>query len=341
VLVGLFDQSLPRWAGPAGLLLFGALIAGQVYRMHPTPRSESPARWLLGQALQRSVPSNAYLVTVAAPDSGLRLPLAARRRTLSLMPEQAENEASMQAALAAMGNEPLGAVVLGGNTAHPADLAAEVARLTGRELQLAFTYKEWTVYLPKAGLRPAADELMIARLPGVALAPGTLPDPQWLAGERRELAELWRFQRVLFEGMQPAPVSFYSTFGPDITGDGTGEWWYNAHPVTRLRFRLPPGPHRLLTRVMMQPAAFDPALPPNEQTNGVDFQLAAVGPEDERLVLHARLIDPVHNAADRQPQDVDLRFTLPPGTELEIFFGPGPGGRVNRDWVYLGRLRID
>lgn len=340
VLAGLFDSSLPRWAGPAGLLVFAALGVTQLYRMPRATRSEAPLNQL-GQALQQSVLSNAYLVGVATRDSRLALPLAAQRRTLNLTAAQAENEASLRSALGAMGAEPLGAVVLNGKAARSDDLVAWIAQQTGMELQRAFTYREWTVYLPKPAVRPALDRLMIGGLPEVVLAAELLPKEGSLAGEWQEMVKLWGFQRALFRNMQPAPASFYASHGPGLMGDDDGEEWYNAHPVTRLRFRLPPGPHRLKTRVMMQPATFDPELPPNERTDGVDFQLVAVDAEDNRQVLYSRLIDPVRNAADRQPQPVDLAFTLPPGTELEIYFGPGPARQTTRDWVYLGRLRFD
>ncbi len=339
-LAGLFDAALPRWAGPAGLLVFGALGAIQVHRAPPVPRSPSPLEQL-GQALQQAVLSDAYLVTQAAPDTGLQLPLAAQRRTLNLTQAQMENEAELQAALTAMGNEPLGAVVLNENTAPPADRVTRIAQQAGLELQRVFTYREWIVYLPKHVVRPALDQLLLGGLPEIVLAAEMLPAADALAGDWKEMGKLWGFQRAIFRYMQPRPVSFYSSFGPSVMGDDNGEEWFNAHPTTRLRFQLPPGEHRLQTRVMMQPGTFDPALPPAELSDGVEFQLAAVGADDDRKVLHTRLIDPARNAADREPQPIDLRFTLPAETELEISFGPGPARRTNRDWVYLGRLRID
>ena len=340
VLAGLFDATLPRWTGPVALVLFAALGFTQIYRSPRASRSVSPLEQL-GQALQQAVLSNAYLVTVAARDTGLGLPLAAQRRTLNLTPAQAENEASVRAALVGMGSEPLGAIVLRGNPTRSDELVPWIAKQAGTEMQRAFTYREWTVYLPKLGVRPALDRLMIGGLPEVVLAAELLPKAGSLAGEWQEMAKLWGFQRAFFRAMQPAPASFYSSHGPGLMGGDDGENWYNAHPVTRLRFRLAPGPHRLQTRVMMQPATFDPELPPNERTDGVDFQLVAVDAEDNRQVLYSRLIDPVRKAADRQPQAVDLPFTLPPGAELEIYFGPGPARQTTRDWVYLGRLRID
>ena len=42
VLAGLFDSGLPRWAGPAGLVVFFALTVVQVYRTPRAVRSESP-----------------------------------------------------------------------------------------------------------------------------------------------------------------------------------------------------------------------------------------------------------------------------------------------------------
>ena len=156
-----------------------------------------------------------------------------------------------------------------------------------------------------------------------------------------ELAALPRWQRMPFHAMQPEPVRFFSRFGPALDESG-GQTRYGAHPVTRLVFSLPAGPHRLRSTLQMSVDAYRLDLLDSEATDGVEVTLFALGPNDERRQLATRYFDPRHRAEDRGNQrPFEFEFNLPAAGEVELYFGPGPADRDTRDWIILGPLRID
>jgi hypothetical protein len=117
---------------------------------------------------------------------------------------------------------------------------------------------------------------------------------------------------------------------------------FGAHPVTRLRFALPAGTHRLTTTFLINPDAYE-HLPDNTQpTDGVEVSLLSVpAPGEPQVIFYQRLFTPATTWRDRGTQAIDVRFTLPAAGEIELFVGPGPDGQDGRDWASLGPLQID
>ena len=135
--------------------------------------------------------------------------------------------------------------------------------------------------------------------------------------------------------MSPPPVGFFNTFGPGLEWRN-GEPWFNAHPTTRLRFRLPAGPHRLRTKVVITAAAYQGAFSEHEPpTDGVAIQLVALEGAAEARILFERRLDPFQVAGDRGEQVIEAAFTLPHPATVELCFGPGPQGRDTRDWIWI------
>lgn len=166
-------------------------------------------------------------------------------------------------------------------------------------------------------------------------APGSESLPASLTGQWIEWSSVPRYQRDSFQFMHPQPVRFFSSFGPALDTD-----FYNAHPTTRLRFAVPPGAHRLRTTLRFAPGAYE-NLPQEQATDGITFEAALVDPIGRRTVLLTRQLAPWSTPADRRTVPVDLSFSTPTGTELEVSITPGPQGRDTRDWVSLGPLTID
>jgi hypothetical protein len=146
-------------------------------------------------------------------------------------------------------------------------------------------------------------------------------------------------QAVAFDGMKPAPVRFFSSFGLTVERKD-GRMDFGAHPDTRLVFALPAGRHVLMSSVIFSEDAYRADLRETEATDGVEITLSTVGPGESR-VLASRHVDPRHRASDRGRTPLRFEFTLPAAGEVELFVGPGPAGRTTRDWVMLGRLQID
>ncbi len=138
-----------------------------------------------------------------------------------------------------------------------------------------------------------------------------------------------------FQHMTPAPVRFFSQYGTNTWGD-----FVTTHSTTRLYFQPAPGAHRLRTSVRIDPGAYE-NLPPGQATDGITLEVALVGPDGKRTVIHTRRVDPARIPADRGVLPIDVPFTLPAQAELEIEIGPGPFGNGARDWAGLGPLTID
>ena len=73
----------------------------------------------------------------------------------------------------------------------------------------------------------------------------------------------------------------------------------------------------------------------------MEVTLSALGPDEKRTVLDTRILDPNRGETARGLIPLRIEFTLPQAGEVELFIGPGPHDRSTRDWVVLGRLRID
>jgi hypothetical protein len=162
-----------------------------------------------------------------------------------------------------------------------------------------------------------------------------------LAGKWFELAAIHRWQRKPFMKFQPAPVRFFSSFGPALDGS-SGQLMYGAHPVTRLVFALPAGSHALRGTLQMSMDAYRLELTDMEASDGVEVSLFLLGPGEERRQLATRHFDPRRNREDRgNLRPLEFNFTLETAGEVELFFGPGPAGKDTRDWIELGPLKIE
>jgi len=167
-------------------------------------------------------------------------------------------------------------------------------------------------------------------------APEAERPPSQLKGQWYDTSNLQPNQLAPFSNMRPKPSRFFSTFGP-----GLDTIFYNAHPVTRLCFRIPEGDRRLQTTVRLDPGTYE-KIPANETaTDGIELEIALLDPAGRRRVVYRRSINPTLVASDRGLLPVDVRFIMPANAELELYVGPGPDGRDTRDWAFIGPLIIN
>lgn len=266
-------------------------------------------------------------------------PYYAQRRALMLRGDAERDVVQVDAALSALAGEKIGALALVGPLEGRTWLI-ECLIARGLEPLPLFYWRDVAVYLPATKHKLNLQKLEEQPFPEVRLAPGSEllhapPVNGWY-----EVATLPRSQRVMFDGMAPAPGRFFSTFG--LTLERTnGRLDFGVHPVTRLVFTLPAGRHVLHTTVRFSPEAYRLDLLDTEATDGVEISLATLGPRETRQVLFTRLLDPRHRAEDRERVPLRIEFNLPQAGEMELFVGPGPSGRSTRDWVVLGRVVID
>ena len=339
-LVALAESNVSRWiVGFAVCLVLGGQAWRYADRYHPVQSAISPGGDGLSRSL-RTLTNPDDVIVVLGQDWNSMLPYYAQRRAVMLRDDIGRDAAMVEASLAALAGEKIGALVLVGQPDGGKWLVDQVAA-HGLAREPLYMWRDAQVYLPQARLVELLHGLLENDFDEVALAPGVVLPQDKVAGKWCELAALPRWQRKPFHAMQPAPVRFFASFGPNLDESG-GQTKYGAHPVTRLVFALAAGQHTLRSSLQMPLDAYRLDLPDSEATDGVEVSLFALGPNEERRLVATRYFDPRHNRGDRGIQrPLEFGFSLPAAGEVELFFGPGPSGRDTRDWIELGPLKID
>ena len=339
VLVALAESVRPRWVVALAVLL---VTGGQIYayfnRYYPVQSGISQGGDGLTQSLHALTGPNDVIV-VTGQDWNSMTAFYAQRRALMLRGDVENNPARVDAALTALAGETIGALAITGPRQGKEWL---IQRLAARGLAATplYLWRDVSVFLPLARRERNRQQLEEQVFFEVHFAPGAEPRHVQPANAWHEVASLPRSQRAMFDGMTPAPVRFFSSFGLSLERAG-GRMDFGAHPVTRLVFALPAGRHVLRTTVIFSPDSYRSELPEADATDGVEIALTALGPGETRRALAMRTVDPRHRAADRGRTPLRIEFTLLQAGEVELLVGPGPAGRNTRDWVALGRLVIE
>lgn len=338
-VVGIAESGRARWMTP---VLMAVLIGAQVWHYFDGYyRAQSPIS-PGGSGLTRSLhdltaPDEVLVIT--GQDWNAMTPYYARRRALMIREDAEKNLPQVDAALAALAGEKIGALVLGPATQNQAEL---VRRLEGRGIDPRPLYRwhDVSVYVPASRRRDSVIRIFETGYEGLTWAEGVEPPYQELRGAWHETKSIRPFPRQIFSQMQPAPVRFYSTFGIGIDGS-RGMTLFSLHPVTRLVFAVPAGPRVLRTSVFFAPEAYAANLTDGDSTDGVEFTLTLREPGQEPQVILRRLIDPRHQTGDRGMVPIELSFIAKEGAEMELAAEAGPHGRDTRDWLWLGALKIE
>lgn len=339
-LVALAESTVPRWlAGFAVCLVLGGQMWRYREQYYPAQSPISVGGDGLSASL-RTLTNPRDVIVVLGQDWNSMTPYYAQRRAMMIRDDIARDGARVEKALAGLDGEKIGALVIVGQP-DGAQWLIDRAAVRGISREPLYVWRDARVYLPAARRTELLHELLDRPFHEVQIAPGVPVPRENLAGRWIELSALRRWQRVPFTGMQPAPVRFFSSFGPAMDGS-SGQPMYGAHPVTRLVFALPAGDHVLRSSLQMRLEAYRLDLPDGETTDGAEVSLFALGPDGERRPLATRYFDPRHQPGDRgNLRPLEFRFTLPAAGEVELFIGPGPANRDTRDWIQLGPLRID
>ena len=339
VLVALAESAWPRWVvALAALTVVCGQIHGYFGNFYPAQSGISYGGNGLSQSLRALTRPDEYII-VTGQDWNSMTAYYSQRRALMLTWEAEHRPAQMEAALAALDGEKLGALVITGDWQKQSWLIAQgVAR--GLEAKPLYFWRDTAVFLPVARRADSINRLEEGAFFEVQYAPGVQPYHPQPTGGWYQVATLPLGQKWTFAGMRPTPVRFFSTFGLTLELSN-GRLDFGAHPVTRLVFSLPAGHHVLRSTLYFAPDAYRADLAENQKTDGVEVTLSAVEEKDTRRVLGTRLMDPVHRPEDRTRRPLRFEFELPKAQEVELFFGPGPNGRDTRDWIALGQLVID
>jgi hypothetical protein len=340
VLVALAESARLRWL--AGLVAM-AVVLGQGWRYldhyYPAQNQISPGGEGLTRSLEAVTQPNDVII-VLGQDWNSMTAYYSHRRAMMIRDDIMPDTARVERAFDALAGEKIGALVIEGNPPGAQNLV-DLAAARGLGRSPVYLWRSAAVYLPESRRSEALYTLLDNYFHDVRLAPGVKPPVDDLTRRWVDLAGLRRWQRVPFMAMQPAPVRFFSTFGPGLDGS-SGQPMYGAHPITRLVFSLPAGNHRLRSSLQMSVDAYRQDLADTDATDGVEVSLFVLEPDDGRRLLATRHFDPRHNRGDRGAmRPLEFSFTLPAAGEVELFFGPGPAGRDTRDWMQVGPLTID
>lgn len=337
VLAALAEALLPRW------MVWGAValaLCGQGWRYlehyHPTQRAISPGGDGLTASL-RALTDPGDVIVVLGQDWNSMTPYYAQRKAVMLRDDLARDADLVERALAMLDGERIGALVLVGQPDGQQWLI-DRAGVRGIGREPLYVWRDARVFVPQARRTELLHALLENHFHEVGLAPGVEPPrPDW-NGKWAELSSLHPWQRKIFEAMNPQPVRFFASFGPNADGS-SGTLMYGAHPVTRLVFALPAGDHVLRSSLQMPVDAYRADLLDSEATDGVEVSLHQVAPVQRPLA--GRYFNPRLNSGDRGVlRPLEFRFSLLEAGEVELYFGPGPSGRDTRDWIQLGPLQI-
>jgi len=339
-IVAVAERLPSRW--PVWALLV-AVLGGQVWRYaehyYPGQKPISEGGSGLTMAL-RALTRPDEVIVILGQDWNSITPYYARRRALMLRDDIARDGTKVEAALARLEGYKIGALLIAGER-DGRQWLIDRAAVRGLAREPLCFWRDVAVYLPAARQAESLDILLDNSYHEVNLAPTVPVSRQHLAGRWCDVAPLRKWERQPFGEMHPEPVRFFSTFGPNYDASG-GQYRYGAHPVTRLIFALPAGPHTLRTSLQMSPDAYRQDLADSEATDGVEVTLAALEPGGARRVIDTRIFNPRKQREDRGNQrPLEISFTLAQPGEVELFVGPGPSGRDTKDWIVLGPLRFD
>jgi hypothetical protein len=339
-LVALAESTVPRWlVALAVCLVLGGQMWRYVDRYYPGQSPISPGGDGLTTSL-RSLTNPGDVIVVLGQDWNSMTPYYAQRRAMMIRDDIAHDSARVERALAGLEGEKIGALVIVGQPDGAQGLIDRVA-VRGISREPLYVWHDARVYVPEARRTELLYALLDYPFHEVRIAPGVQVPTGNLTNRWVEMKTVPHWQRRAFGAMQPAPVRFFSRFGPTMDGS-SGQPMYGAHPVTRLVFALPAGPHTLHSSLQMRLEAYRLDLPDSETTDGVEVSLIALGRDGDRQELATRYFDPRHQPGDRgNLRPLEFTFTLPAAGEVELFFGPGPANRDTRDWIQLGPLQID
>lgn len=338
-LAGLAETG--RWrvvALAAAIALCGAQAVRYVRHYWPTQREISLGGDAFSSTLRTFTEPGSVLVIVGEDWSSI-LPYYAQRKALMFPAGAERNLAKVDAALAQLHDETIGAMVISGGRGNEA--ASIVQRLAARGLSTKpwLKWQDKLLYLPDMRWAEVRELMRTRALPGLEWAPGLERTAEQLAGRWHTWRELLPAQRELFAQFSPVPERFFCSFEPSLQErDG----WPNffAHPWARFVYKLPAGEHTLSTRLWLNPDALK--VPAGETAgDGVRLRVSRRGGEGTLNLLAEVVLEPAAVATTGGELPVELRFLLEAPGEIEVTIDPGKHGLDMRDWVSLrGPVRI-
>lgn len=172
-------------------------------------------------------------------------------------------------------------------------------------------------------------------------APESLPGVKYLLADtgasRFAAAQAVPAADLALDIFAPKPAGGLTQYGMS-RADLDGRQILNAHAPSELHFNAPAQARNIVAEFGLLDGAFagGPA-----KTDGIGIEILEKLPNGQQRVLYRRMLDPLHQPADRGTQQVSLN-EVGPFTGLLVFrFTTGPVGNVTNDWAYWRAIRVE
>ena len=332
VLAGLWDNSrVPLAVRAVLLVVFFASQLGLYYRQFGVyTRFEPPRPPEIATVIREVVPPEG-VVLIYGWDWNSLVPYYAERRAVMIPLGRDFEFATLEGILAKLPPLRISALLLRHGTPSgytSAFLRERLHRFDLDPIPVA-TSDDGDLYLPKDRLPAARTRLAGRTFRTVELEHHTLSA---LYDTVLQPVESSLLDQPIFT---PRPTRGRTQYGMGV-GDLGGRPMLNAHAPSELYFTAPPGATRIEAVVGLPDGAYLSSSP----TDGVDVVIFAQLPGGGQRVLFQRNLDPLHEPADRGPQNITLTLEQPPPGPLVFGIYPGPANNVTCDWAYWQRITI-
>jgi hypothetical protein len=345
VVVGLFNSPKIPWGAALAVAL--VVYACQIQWWF---RFDYPQQTFQGRggnslsAMMKVVADPDEAIVVVGEDWNSMLPYYSERRALMLRDDVIRAPRNFAAALENMKDTPVAALILRENWKGNRTILRKVSETLGIDERLALIWHDGDaeVYLHRDIRTEVLTRLEgqgMNRYGDFTLPPEAKLRDRPLAGQVLHYARLPERHKKLFHLMHPAPESFFSSVGPELWDDPTGQRFF-AHPETKLWFALAAGNYHFRTTIALAPNAYT-GVPFGDASDGVSLVATLIDGHGQREELRRQHVNPRDNEADRGSLPIDWAFALPQGGQLEIAVTPGPAGNSARDWATLGAINIE
>ncbi|HUL55098.1 MAG TPA: hypothetical protein VLT83_16970 [Opitutaceae bacterium] len=135
-----------------------------------------------------------------------------------------------------------------------------------------------------------------------------------------------------------SPLSIRTPFAPTAGWEGEHHVFF-AHAFSVLSYPLIDGAVRLRGNFGFRPGAYAPGNP--TPTDGAEFRVEWVAPNEERHILFQRLLQPRDHPEDRPLQFFTVDLPPHAAGRLELVITPGPADNAACDWTYWADLEIE
>lgn len=323
--------------------VLSGVFAGQIWLYHheyyESQRGISTGGSGLSNAIDVLTQPDEVIVMVGNDWSSI-VPYYARRRALMIRNGMEFDPAYMARAFHALKGWPVGLLVLPQERSGFPGLLEMAQQELGIDPRPVLEWHGMNVYLNAAKREHTLGNLRQLGFHEAKWIPGSEPRIAPLGDEWEWYDRIQPEMRDHFRLMEPRPIRFKTTYGIGLSPQG-GQFWFNSHSSTRLRFALKAGAHRLRAEFMMDAGCYDARLKPIDMSDGVNMDIRSITKQGKEQLIKQRIFAPATQPEDRGPQVVEVPFQLDEDAEVEILIGPGPNGSAARDWALLGAIKFD